>query len=484
MPAAPARRPRRPTAALNVAAYAGAMLGGKVLTLVWTAAAARALSQREFGSFSLALTVGLLVSATVEWGFDPVLVRAASRDPESTDRLLSAALTWQTLLGVPAMLVAAAAVWPTRATGEDRLALALVLAALLFDQASDSCRAASAARGDQRSTSAALLAQRLATAGLVLAAVLAGLGLVGLAATFLAGSAIGAAAHLAALRRVGVRPGRHLVDRDAMRAVASGSAALGLSSLVLVVLARADVLILEGYAGDRAVATYSVPYRLFETTLFVVFAVNSVLFARISAESQDHAAVKERMGSALSFVLLAYLPFAAACLLEPHAIIALLFGDQYASDSAAALRWLSAAPVLFALSFVVGSTLTVYGQGRAVFVSAVAATVVNLGLNVALVPHFGGTAAAAVTTLSYGVDAGVSALWLRRVIGPLGLPVTFVEATGAALVMAALLRVVPGPALVRLAIGTVGAAGSWMLLVRWRRPQLLGLLRGLRPGTP
>src|SRR5947209_7110521 len=80
--------------------------------------------------------------------------------------------------------------------------------------------------------------------------------------------------HVAAVRQLGVSFRPSLLGRDGLRTFGRGTAAFGVSALVLAALSRFDVVLLEAMKGAKAVASYTAAYRLFETVLFVTFAVN------------------------------------------------------------------------------------------------------------------------------------------------------------------------------------------------------------------
>src|SRR4051794_15255194 len=110
----------------NVAAVATAQIVGKALSLAWIVVAARVLPQRDYGEFSFVFSLALILSAVAEWGFDPVLVRLASRRPADLDRHYTEAVVAQAVVGLLLFGAVLAAVMPGRPTGHDRLAMALV----------------------------------------------------------------------------------------------------------------------------------------------------------------------------------------------------------------------------------------------------------------------------------------------------------------------------------------------------------------------
>jgi O-antigen/teichoic acid export membrane protein len=467
--------------ARNAAVRAVAEVLGKVATLAWTLVAGRLLSQGDFGALAYALGVALLVQALPAWGFDLVLSRRGSSDAALVPRLYTEAVAWQLLLAVPVFGLTAAVALPFRPDGEARLALVLMLLAALPELWSDSARAAAAARQDQSGIATALLGQRIVTAVLIIGAVLSGGGVVAVSVAFLTGAVAGLTAHVVALRRLDVGLDPRLVSREGLRDMLRRSRALGLSAIVLMALFRVDVVILEAFRGDTEVAAYAVAYRLLETVLFITWAVNHAVFPVMSARADELTLRRgiERGTSAAAFV---YLPFAAVCLVEAPAVIELLYGAGYVDPSAAVLRWLALAPLVYAVAFLGVSGLVARDRDRGMVVAALTALVVNVALNLAVIPRFGGPGAAAATTVSYVVEVAVVLLLLRPVLGRLRLLAAVREPLVAALVLALVLGLSPLPVAADLVVGAGIYLGTWWALARRTAPEQLHVLASLVPG--
>jgi O-antigen/teichoic acid export membrane protein len=464
--------------ARNAVVAAVAQVVGKVGTLVWTLLAARELGEGAFGAFSFAFALAVLVSAVAEWGFDPVLVNRGSRTPERLSELFTLALAWELAVGIPVFAMATVGAAFTEPGVHFRAALVVLMASVLVDICSDTCRAASAARQSQGGTSVALVLQRIVTAAVAAVVLLAGGGLLALCVVLLAGAVFGLLAHAVALRRLDVHIRPAAVNRPALRDFIGRTWAIGASALVLMALFRLDAVLLGAMEGAAAVGIYAAAYKLLETVLFVAFSVKNAVFPVMSA-STDAGLVSRALDAGMSMTAVVYLPFAVVCLVDASAVLDLLYGEPYATESAGAVRWLALAPLVYALATFGNSGLQARQRTRGMLVAAVVATVVNVALNILLIPQYAGTAAAAVTTGSYVIEAVVVVAYLRGVDVPVAVLRPLVEPGVAAVVMAGLLLVVPGPFLGSLAVALVGYAGTWLLLARWRRPEQLRVLTGV-----
>jgi O-antigen/teichoic acid export membrane protein len=468
--------------AWNAAVRSVGEIAGKVATLAWTVLAARALTQDEFGSFSYAMNVMILVSALPAWGFDTMMVRRGSQEPSRLADFFAVVLSWRGSLALLVFSVTAAVVLPQRPSPSTALVFVLVLVAGLPEMWSDSSRAAASARQSQGGISAALVAQRVLTAAAICVVLLLGGGVVPVAVAFLAGTVAGLGLHYLAVHRLGIAPRWRSVSPTSMRRFARGTGLIGLSAVLGVVLFRADTVILEAFQGDAAVAVYTTAYRLMETVLFVAWAVNQAVLPVLSS-SESRARARTGLARGLGAVSFVYLPFAAVSLTEAQPIILLLFGERYAQHSAPVLACLAFAPLLFATAFLGSAPLVARGRMGAVLLGTVVAATVNIGSNLLLIPLLGPVGAAVSTVLAYGVQAALvlGFLWreihLRRLLRP------YAESAAAAVLLALTLVVLPGPLVLQLAVGGVVYLVAWFVLARRFAPEQVQVLRRLVPGV-
>lgn len=466
--------------ARNAAVSAGSNVLGKGATLVWTAVAARLLTQADLGSFFYALTLSLVLSAVAQWGFDDVLSQRASRDLTELPGLLAQSLAWQAAIGVPAVALTLLLVWPGRPDAEARLVLLIVLLAGLLEMAGESLRNAAAAAQQQQGTSLALIAQRVTTAVLVVVVLWLDGGVTGLAIAFLIGSSLGLLAHLLAVRRLGIRLSARGLRASPMREMLGQTWVLGSTTLVLMVLFRLDALLLEALRGDAAVAGYAAAYRLLETVLFVAFALRAAVFPVINSTAEP-ALVRRGMRTAIAAAGLIYLPFGVVCAVDPASVLRLLFGQIYADSSSTTLRWLAFAPLAYGIAYLANSALQARRLFRPMLLGAGLALVLNIGLNLWLIPLYGGSGAAFVTTVSYLLESAVVLVALSRAGVRVPVSRALAEAFAAAVVLAVVLLLSPLPLLVEGPIGAAVYALTWVLIVRRSDPEQLAVLRSLVP---
>ncbi len=472
-PAGSARRTAR-----NVLALISGELVGKVATLVFTVVVARELGATSFGSLSYAFAFGLLLATLVSWGFDAEQVRRASADRDELGAALTTALVLRTLHAVPVLLLGALVGVLTRPSTAAAQTLVLVLLASVLDSYGDAGRSAATALERLGRTVVALVVQRVSACVLAVAVLASGGGLVAVAGAYLLSSVLGQSVLAVLLHRLGVRLSPSAVTLPALGGFWRRTLLLGVDSVLSMALFRLDALLLGALADDGQVAAYAVAYRLMETVLFVTWAVSRSLFPTM-VRAGGGAPLLRVTESAISIAGALLVPYGVLVLLDGGDLVRLLFGGEYGGDPVVALAWLAFAPVSFAVGYF-GSYLLVVQQRTARLVATtVFAVVVNTALNVVLIPAYGAPGAAAATTASYVAQAVLTVVLIAPGTGVLRPERALLLPALASLALAATLLGLRLPVLVEAPVGGAVYVAAYLLLVRWRDPAQLALLRSL-----
>lgn len=456
---------------------------GKLSTLVLFSVLARHLGVADFGVFSFGIGLGLLLASFAALGLDSRLVQLAGHDPESLpDRLASLLAIRLALATVVVVVTAVVLVAVPDRPGGPTPVLLLLVAAGCADTLVEAFRAAAISRHVQTGPAVVLVLQRLAALGLVLLALLLGGGLVAMAAAYLAASVLGVLLMATtAARRAGVRPRLSGMSRPYAADFARSLSVTGVNDIVSMALFRIDVVLLAVIAGDVAVGHYTAAYRLLETVLFISWSIGRVIMPAIADRRAGAPDPSRTVSAALVLVGAIYLPYAALVLTRGEDLVRLLFGEAFVEP--AVVQLLALAPLLFGLAQVGVSALLALSPDPAVLLASALALVANIGLNLVLVPRYGAAAAAAVTTVSYGVQALVLLRALGRRIPSRPVGRSLLVSTGAAVVAGAVM-LAPLPALLAMALGGVAYALVWWAVTRrWDLPTydaLRGLLQGAR----
>jgi O-antigen/teichoic acid export membrane protein len=121
---------------------------------------------------------------------------------------------------------------------------------------------------------------------------------------------------------------------------------------------------------------------------------------------------------ALALVLALYVPLAVGALFAADWVVTTVFSDRYAA-AAPAVKWLTGALVMYGIAYLARTGTIALGRRSGIAQIAVITLVVNVAMNVALIPTYGFEAAAAATFVTEVVDAVLLVILFVRTAGGL-----------------------------------------------------------------
>jgi PST family polysaccharide transporter len=167
---------------------------------------------------------------------------------------------------------------------------------------------------------------------------------------------------------------------------------------------RVDQLMLGSMIGDEAVGTYSVGVRLAELWYFFPLAISSSINPRIiQAKQEGEVPYYDRIQRALNFlVAIAYIVAIGLTLFSKN-IIDLLYGSKYAaaSDTLSIYVW---AGIFVSMGLVRALWITIEGFLKFGFITTLLGALINIILNLFLIPRYSSTGAAIATVISYSIS--------------------------------------------------------------------------------
>jgi O-antigen/teichoic acid export membrane protein len=218
-----------------------------------------------------------------------------------------------------------------------------------------------------------------------------------------------------------------------------------------------DVLIIGLILTQADVGSYEVAWRVAAITLLFPNALGVSLLPQASALSArgDRERVGRLISNALFPSVALVIPAVFGTLVFAESILGLLFGPEYAA-AALVLIVLVAGKVPEAVQVVVGRVLLGIDRPDLVARATVVAAVLNVGLNVVLIPRYGLVGAAVATTLAFTVGM-VQRSWYLRTEVAYRLPIANVlRVTAVSAVMGGVLVGVQSVVAVTDVLGLVG----------------------------
>lgn len=392
-----AARPR--SIAANSASLAIAQALVKLLGFAVVFVLTRAVSVEAYGRYAFAFAFAAMFLPLADPGADFHATRMVSREPDRAGEYLGTSLLLKSLL-LPLLVIASLGVaWATGHRGES---LALVALAVLAGWLVVMCGSYLAVlRALRRMEVEAwfLIVTRVAAFALALAALALHGGVLAVGAMQVVAGLLGVPIVLVAASRFAVAP-RLRAPGALVREMLAGGLPFAATAVLVMVYFRIDVLMVSQMRGERSVGLYGAGTNVLFAALIASQVLVSALFPVIARErSLAEPAARAVSRRAMTLSLLMSLPFAVGAWLVPGPVLVLLFGAEYAG-AARSFTWLIATlPVLFVTNLV-GNALGAVGRQRAVLVIAGVNVLVNVGLNLVLIPRLDYAGAALATLLT------------------------------------------------------------------------------------
>jgi O-antigen/teichoic acid export membrane protein len=471
--AAPARRAARDVVGQIVARVLNALLGVAV-----TIAIVRALGPRDYGVWSSLLAVIAIVGYLNTLGLEDVAVRHAAMDPPREATWISALLSLELILSVP-VTIAALVVTLVIAPDDAARVAAILLSLTCLLSALSSVRTVFQLRIRNRWTAGFELLNGLLWAIGVFAIAFAGGGIAAFAVAFLASSAIvNVAQFVLARRQISFRlRGGGPARRELVRI----GIPFAIASLLYLSYTQIDQVLVFEIAGQKAAGLYGAASKVFDRALVIPGSILATMFPMIAAAYRDDVVrMRALVQTAVEVLLVATLPFVSLVAVIAGPLMRLLFGEAFASAGPA----LSVLMIVFAISsfsYVAGDLVIVLRLQRRYIIYATVGLIVNVALNLLLIPTYGFIAAAWVCLFTEALVVGLALrtafraidqrLRLERISRVIG-----VSAIGAAAALAAREA--------GLALVPIGAAWLLAFVCAWAvlHPWPLTELRALMPG--
>ena len=440
--------------ATNTVVQIGGSVGASLIGLLTFVAVTRGVGAADFGILTTALVYLAIPVVLADVGLATVVVREISARPERTAPAMQSSLPLRAIVSVLAvgLSVALAFVLPFSSETRDLIAIGSLGAVLtLMTQGlSPVLQAQLKMHWEVLST----IVGRLATFGLTLAVLAKEGGLGWVMAANVAGIGATFALQLGVVARiVSLRPS---YDFAYWRVLLRTSITIGLAIAIAQIYFRIDVLLLAAFRDSTEVGLYGAAVRLIQLSELVAAAIGISVFPLLVRFIEvDQARARTLYQRAFDLLIAAAAPLVVLMTVAATPLIVLISGEDF-QEAGASLRLL--APFVL-LSFVAGLSwraLIAYGEDWALLRLAVGMLIINVALNLIVIPIYGSNGAA-VTTVATELAAVAASLVLlkrRHDLVP-SLRYGLVVLPAAAL-MAVVLVVAPGGILVQASLAGAG----------------------------
>ncbi len=361
---------------------------------------ARYLGPENYGVINYAIAFACLFGFVASLGVDSLLIRELVKTPEKRDELMGTSFGLKLIGGLSAFAITAAAAFLLETAPLNRT-LIIIFAFSSIIQAINVISSFFQARVEAKNNVRAQIIAGLISAALKIVFILAGANLAWLMVIFTLDGAWQAIIFVLTYRAKGYRLRAWRFDRGLARRLWHDSWLLMLSSAASFILLKIDQVMIGQMMGERAVGLYAAAVKFVEIWYFIPVVICASLFpAIVNAKKTSSDLYRRRLRNFyFLMIMMAVLIAVPTVILAPWAVN-LLFGAAYAPAVLILQIYVWSGVGLF-WGWAINQQLTAENRTRTIFILNFAAMILNIGLNLVLIPALGLPGAALATLISY-----------------------------------------------------------------------------------
>lgn len=372
-----------------------------LLVGIWVA---RYLGPEQFGIFSYAIAFASLFSSIAKLGLDGIVVRDLVREPEQRDRYLGTAF-WLKLGGALIMLGAVALA--TQFTSSDHLTnlYVLIIASGAIFQSFEVVDFYFQSQVLSKFVSICKMTQLLISSILKLYFIFTGADLIWFVLVTLVDQFTLALSLYLAYRyqKLGSFYRHRHFDMKTARQLLKDSWPLIFSGLVVMIYMRIDQIMIKEMLGEREVGLYSAAVRLSEVWYFIPMIITASLFPSIvNAKKISEQLYYTRLRRLYTFMVWLAITIALPMTFLSDWLVTLLYGEAYREAGQVLTIHIWAGVFVF-IGVASSKWFISEGLQKYLTINTVVGAIMNILLNLFLIPKYGVYGAAIATVISQAV---------------------------------------------------------------------------------
>jgi len=372
-------------------------LGVGLLVSVWVA---RYLGPAQLGLLDYSLAFVTLFSALASLGLDGIVVRELVREPERRDEILASAFAMKLIAGaVTFALVVSAITLLRRGDPQVQLLVGIIAVGMIFTSL-DVIDFWFQSQVQSKYSVYARNAAFLAIAVVKIVLLLGGAPLIAFALAALAETVMASAGLLLVFRRNGYWLSLRKINLSRCTRLLQDSWPVIFTGLSVMLFMRIDQVMLGDMVGNDAVGIYSAAVRLSEVWHFLPMAIVSSVFPFvIQARSGDPELYHRRLAQMFSLMTVMALAVAIPMTFFSGVLVGFVYGAAYSAAGPVLALHIWAAWFVF-LGIAQDPWNVAENLMRLAMVRTALGALLNIVLNLILIPHFSVIGAAAATVVA------------------------------------------------------------------------------------
>ncbi|PIZ92485.1 MAG: hypothetical protein COX82_04705 [Candidatus Magasanikbacteria bacterium CG_4_10_14_0_2_um_filter_41_10] len=370
----------------------------KVIAFAYFTLIARKIGASGTGTYFFALSFTTVFVVFVDLGLTNVFIRESAKAKEKLGEYLSTILSIKIGLGLLSYLAAIIVINLMGYDIETRHLVYLSAVTMLLDSLHLTLYGSLRALGELKYEAMSIVGSQLLTLVLGTFFLYAGFPLIYLILAFTISSAANVLFAIFILKtkhHLSLRPS---YKSDVAKHIARIAIPFALAAVFARVYSYIDSILLSKMMGNEAVGFYSIPYKITYAFQFIPLALIAALYPKFSEYfAHDKKKLSQVFEQGVKYLLLIAMPIAFGIAVLSKDIVLLLYTDEYL-PSVLPLQILIISLIFSYLSFPIGAFLNACDKQKAQTTIVGTVMVVNIVLNVLLIPRLG-VAGAAVAAL-------------------------------------------------------------------------------------
>lgn len=362
---------------------------------------ARYLMPQQFGLFNYAAAYVALFTIISTLGLDQIVVRDIVRDPDCKDETLGTALALKIIGGIGTVLVTAGTVFAFNRDDQLTIFLSTIMAVGTIFNAFNTIEFWFQSQVKSKYTVVARNTAFLLATLLRIALIQMRAPLIAFAWAVVAESIFGAIGLAIAYKAKGQKFLEWRATWRRAKTLLKESWSLIISGFAIMIYVRIDQIMLGQLAGNEAVGLYSVAARISEIWYFIASAiVSSVTPSIVKAREESETLYYKKLQKLFNMMAVITFALAIGMTFLSKPLIVTLFGQNYAPASEMLSIYIWSAVFGF---FGWAKSIWIIAEGYTTYalITTCCGAVMNIVLNLWLIPTYGGNGAAIATVISY-----------------------------------------------------------------------------------
>lgn len=386
--------------ARNTAWLAIAMALNKVIAFVTFAVVARLIGPYDTGVYFFAVSVTSVFVVLADLGMAPVIIREIAGGRDEGPRYLSAALRLKLLLVPFAVLLSLGyGVW-SQADPITLMCVGIACAVMSADSFHLAFYASLRGKQNLKPEALGMLMGQIFTACIAIGGSYLGYGAPGLVTALLVGSLWNVGWSFLNARLVHIKLPAPL--KGDYRKLFTEAMPFAISGIAVKVYSYTDSLLIKAMHGTEAVGMYAVAYKMTYALQFLPLTFSAALYPSLAQAwaKQDHARLRRSFLESLRITAAIGFPLSAGLSALAPRLIPAIYGHAFLGAVAPyqVLPWVLL-PIF--MDFPVGALLNATGRAKLKTMAMLGTMVINVILNVILVPSMGPLGAAWAGVFSF-----------------------------------------------------------------------------------